>query len=109
MTDLVAPGASGTNPQNCSTDLMEFPKKLLDATLLPVYAAVVPMFVAKSENGLPEPELCIAGLLLPHMWFWFLHTHTHTLPDSLFQKADGMHGGASKYAPLYLLGFSSRI
>ena len=86
LKDLAAIGASGTNPKNCSTDIMDLARKLLGPALLPVYIALIPMFVAKSENGLPEPELCSAGLLLPHIWFWFLHKH---YPKAFFKRLLG--------------------
>ena len=62
---------------------MDLARKLLGPALLTVYIALIPMFVAKSENGLPEPELCSAGLLLPHIWFWFLHKH---YPKAFFKR-----------------------
>ena len=94
---MAALGANGTNPKNCSTDIMDFARKLIGPALLPVYIALIPMFVAKSENGLPEPELCSAGLLLPHIWFWFLHT-LH--PNSFLSDCSGAPRRRRRHASL---------
>ena len=75
LKELAALGSHGASPQNCSTDLMDPIRKVLGRAIIPIYVALVPMFVAKSESGKPEPELTTAGLLLPHVWVWFLYTY----------------------------------
>lgn len=64
---------------------MDFARKLWGPALLPVYSALILMFVAKSENGLLEPELCSAGLLLPHVWFWFFFLYKY-YPKAFFKR-----------------------
>jgi hypothetical protein len=78
LAELSALGTNGDNPQNCSTELMALIRKVLGTAVLPIYVALVPFFVAKSETGKPEPELCSCGLLMPHVWFWFLYKHYRT-------------------------------
>ena len=77
LPQLARLGAGGTNPQNCSQDLMSFIRKLLGQQIVPLYVALIPLFVAKSlcEDGKPSPELCPVGFVLPHVWLWFLFTH----------------------------------
>ena len=75
LKELAALGRHGASPQSCSTDLMDLIRKVLGRAIIPIYVALVPMFVAKSESGKPEPELTTAGLLLPHVWVWFLYTY----------------------------------
>ena len=77
LKQLSSLGAGGTNPQNCSQDLMSLIRKLLGQMIVPLYITLIPLFVAKSlsEDGKPSPELCPVGFILPHMWLWFLFTH----------------------------------
>ena len=70
LKDLAALGIRSENPKNMSTELMHLIRKVLGRANIPIYVALVPMFVAKAESGKPEPELTSAGLLLPHVWFF---------------------------------------
>jgi hypothetical protein len=52
-------------------------RKILGVAIMPVYVALIPLFVTKSlsEDAAPQPELCPVGFLLPHMWMYFLFTY----------------------------------
>jgi hypothetical protein len=71
LQKLARLGAGGTNPQNCSQDLMALIRKLLGQMIVPLYITLIPLFVAKSisEDGKPSPERCPVGFILPHVWF----------------------------------------
>ena len=77
LHQLARLGAGGTNPQNCSQDLMALVRKLLGQMIVPLYITLILLFVAKSlcEDGKPSPELCPVGFILPHVWLWFLFKH----------------------------------
>ena len=60
---------------------MELSRKVLGRAIIPIYVALMPMFVTKAEAGKPVPELSAAGLLLPHIWFLVL---AQTLPAEFF-------------------------
>jgi hypothetical protein len=75
LRELAALGSNGTQPQNCSTGIMELIRSILGAAIIPVMTILIPMFVAKSAEGKPEPEFCACGVILPHIWFAFLYKH----------------------------------
>ena len=92
LKDIATLGSHGENPKNMSTELMDLIRKVLGRAIIPIYVALVPMFVAKAESGKPEPELISAGLLLPHVWFWFLHKY---YPVEFFTRFVGCAKGSA--------------
>lgn len=70
-------GAKGTNVKNCARDLVELVRSILGLAIVPVYIALIPLFVTKSlaEDAKPQPELCPCGFILPHIWLWFYFAH----------------------------------
>jgi hypothetical protein len=77
LRQLANLGARGTNPQNCARDLVDLVRSVLGLAIIPVYVALIPLFVTKSlaEDAKAQPELCPCGFILPHIWLWFLFTH----------------------------------
>ena len=60
LAELSNLGAQGTQPQNCSADLMQLVRRILGLAIIPLYIALVPLYVTKSatEDGKPQPEMC---------------------------------------------------
>ena len=56
-------GAQGTQKMNCAKDLRQLIGQILGTAIIPVYVAIVPLFVTKSlaEDVKPQPELCPVG------------------------------------------------
>jgi hypothetical protein len=60
---------------NVARELMDLVREIVGAAMMPIMVVLIPLFVSKGENGLPQPELCTAGFLCPHLWLWFMYTH----------------------------------
>jgi hypothetical protein len=77
LEDLKNLGAQGTQVGNCAKDLSQLVRRILGMAIIPVYIALMPLFVTKSlaEDARPQPELCPVGFLLPHVWMWFMFTY----------------------------------
>ena len=56
LRELAELGSNGRHLQNCSRDLIDFVRKLLGAAILPMYVALVPMFVARTDEGGASPQ-----------------------------------------------------
>jgi hypothetical protein len=61
---------------NVARDMGELARNVLALGVIPIYVAMIPLFVFKSEHDAkPQPGLCPCGFLLPHIWIWYLYTH----------------------------------
>ena len=64
------------NSANVSRDMGELVRNILALGVIPIYVAMIPLFIFKSEHDdKPQPELCPCGFILPHRWFWYLYTN----------------------------------
>jgi hypothetical protein len=76
------------NSCNVARDMGEFVRNMLAFGVIPIYIAMIPLFVFKSDHDdKPQPESSPCGFILPHMWFWYLYKY---YPQVFFKRFIGV-------------------